>query len=233
MGLVSVVNQTRYAFTVIELLIVLAIISLLAGLIFSTLNCARGSARSIVCRNNLRQLGVGAALYSSDTGRLPVILGWLYAYSTAKDDWEAKDVSSGQLYPYVGERRSYMCPSERFVPLSHSGKTSGAANDHSYAMNCMMCHTHDLSTCLTPAKSLFFIERTNLSNDTIGGLLADSPHLELYHLVSQIPFCHKQRAWMLMIDLHVESQTRKGYETGSATAEFWYPGGDSSLKGAP
>ena len=97
----------------------------------------------------------------------------------------------------------------------------------------MMCHTHDLSTCLTPAKSLFFIERTNLSNDTIGGLLADPRHLELYHLVSQIPFYHKQRASLLMIDLHVESQTGKSYEAGSATAEFWYPSGDTSLKGAP
>src|SRR5262249_49246301 len=156
--------------TLIELLLVIGMIGLLAGLLFPMLTRARGCARSLGCRSNLRQLGQGATLYSSDAGRLPVMLSWLYAYSTAQD-WEAKDLPSGQLYPYVGSRRSYLCPSEKPGLPSGSSKTPGVAHDHSYVMNCMMCHTHDLSACLTPAKSLFFIERTNLTNDTIGGLM--------------------------------------------------------------
>ncbi len=54
------------AFTLIELLIVIAIIAILAALLLPALSKARAKARSIVCLNHLRQWGLATHLHALD-----------------------------------------------------------------------------------------------------------------------------------------------------------------------
>ena len=61
-----------FRFTLLELLVVIAVIAVLAGLIFPAFSSARARARRTVCASNLRQIGVALELYSSgNNGRLP------------------------------------------------------------------------------------------------------------------------------------------------------------------
>lgn len=53
-------------FTLVELLTVIAIISLLAAIVFPVFATARGKARQIACLSNLRQIGSGTLMYASD-----------------------------------------------------------------------------------------------------------------------------------------------------------------------
>ncbi len=54
------------AFTLIELLVVIAIIALLMGILMPVLHKAREQGKDVICRSNLRQVGIGANLYAED-----------------------------------------------------------------------------------------------------------------------------------------------------------------------
>ena len=61
----------KRAFTLIELLTVIAIIGILAGILIPTVGKVRASARNSKCMANLRQIGVASNLYAAENKTFP------------------------------------------------------------------------------------------------------------------------------------------------------------------
>lgn len=71
-------SRVRAGFTLIELLTVIAIIGVLAAIIFPVVGRVRESAKSSACSSNLRQVGIAIQGYITDNkGALPPSTPWL------------------------------------------------------------------------------------------------------------------------------------------------------------
>jgi prepilin-type processing-associated H-X9-DG protein/prepilin-type N-terminal cleavage/methylation domain-containing protein len=64
-------GRKRGAFTLVEMLVVIAIIVVLAGLVLSAVSKARAAAASAQCQSNLRQLGLAITQYRDVNGYYP------------------------------------------------------------------------------------------------------------------------------------------------------------------
>jgi len=66
--------------TLVELLVVVAIIGVLACMLFPVISAVQRNARSAACVSNLRQLGAGVFLYANDNNNL-LPTGWISSTS--------------------------------------------------------------------------------------------------------------------------------------------------------
>jgi len=77
-------------FTLVELLVVTAIIAVLTALLAPALGQARGAAKATVCASNMRQLGVAVGGYlADDNGMYPPASAYLYHNFHAAAGWPA------------------------------------------------------------------------------------------------------------------------------------------------
>jgi prepilin-type processing-associated H-X9-DG protein len=95
------------AFTLVELLVILAIISLLAAITFPVFSSAKAAAHRTVCLSNIRQIGMAVSMYTDDYDSLFMLANQNPAVeSNSRNDrtWVQ------QALPYTKSFSIFHCP---------------------------------------------------------------------------------------------------------------------------
>lgn len=128
-------DKTRGGFTLVELLVVVAVVAVMAGLLVPALLRARATATGMACLNHQRQLGLAWLLYAGDFQEtLPQNFGESDTRRTVADsrflnwannvlNWELDPLNTntaalvaGGLGPYArGAVEIFRCPSDRVL----------------------------------------------------------------------------------------------------------------------
>ena len=142
-------TKKLYRFSLIELLIVVAIISILAALLLPALNKAREKAQSAFCIGNIKQIATAQLSYANDYEDNLVFHAVIgeYQYSYAGVLMELKYVPSKEMilggYPGLYSPL-FICPKQKNVPSPETGgkikfRVYGMAHwyeDHDYRVAC-------------------------------------------------------------------------------------------------
>jgi prepilin-type N-terminal cleavage/methylation domain-containing protein/prepilin-type processing-associated H-X9-DG protein len=105
--------QNRLAFTLIELLTVIAIIGILASILIPVVGRVRDSAKASVCLSNLRQVGLAAMVYALDNNdKLPDA-------GAGQDPQWARTLSAYISLPVTQSASIFVCPGA-LLPVEES-----------------------------------------------------------------------------------------------------------------
>src|SRR5690348_13011228 len=117
LGKASKHSRGKDGFTLVELLVVIAVVAILAGLLLPALAKAKARAQTVQCLNNIKQLQLVWHLYASDNddrippnypnqaaGNFPASASWVsgwMSYETSAIDkpWYADSTNTSKLVP--------------------------------------------------------------------------------------------------------------------------------------
>jgi len=108
----------KIKFTLIEILVVVAIIGILASLLLPALGSAREKAKLATCKSNLKQLHIAYILYGEDNDNYYPLEGWHLSWSDKLAPYDGRTVAYSDLYTNAAIKASkssaglYACPSD-------------------------------------------------------------------------------------------------------------------------
>ena len=106
------VAEHRRGFTLVELLVVMAIMGMLIALLLPAIQAARGAARRVSCLNNLRQIGIGLCAYHDALKTFPI------GSMEHRNSWDFSNPNAPQ---YIGSNGRQLAWSAFLLPFIEQG----------------------------------------------------------------------------------------------------------------
>lgn len=220
--------NSKRAFTLIELLTVIAIIGILAAILIPTVGAVRESANASRCIGNLRQIGVAMQSHASDfKGNLPVPQddGGKITNPAIIDWWSIR--WPYQLQPYLEKLLTYemraqanfggvfRCPGKKEWDLN--GANEGyklsyqmSTFDRDWAGTSTRSLQRNLSQIQLPTKTALVVDAA--TKNSAGAIVAANPYIpnNTYLYDAYLDLRHKSKSNVLFVDGHVEALPQWG-----------------------
>lgn len=116
-------SRTARGFSLIELLVTLAVVAILSAILMPAFGNVRTMALRLMCQNNLRGIHVGLTAYASDhraetlpdsmytdEGRPQQLMALSYADTAGDASWDGLGKIGMGSNRYLDDRRTYFCP---------------------------------------------------------------------------------------------------------------------------
>jgi len=167
-------SRSRYAFSLVELLVVVGIIAVLIGLLFPVLANARIAARTVACQSNMRQLGQALQMYANTNNGwlIPVMndpdaLGGVIGFGTLippKERWPVK------VFKFPLPAVDTDVPEEYCPPVLTCPADEKPAMGHTYALNNPVAVNHCKQgdhnfAGLSNSEVILAVEKTTTAHD--------------------------------------------------------------------
>ncbi len=215
-------DKGRVAFTLVELLVVIAVIAVLTALILPALARGKQSAFRAACLNNLRQLSLATRLYWDDNdGRAFRFRGdsidggdifWFGWLERGAEGTRRFDPRQGALWPYLQGRGVEICPSFNYASANIKLKATGASYAYGYNLHLSMPRSRpalNVNTLPRPSETTLFADAAQV-NDFQPPATPEHPMLEEFYYVnnyeSTVHFRHQTRANVVFVDGHANAE---------------------------
>jgi prepilin-type N-terminal cleavage/methylation domain-containing protein/prepilin-type processing-associated H-X9-DG protein len=198
-------KSTQGGFTLVELLVVIAVISILAGILLPALENAMQAAKQIKCVNNLRQMGIATSMYIDEQD------GWVpYAGYSKEGPFSHFLVDGG----YLPDKNVFLCPSEEYASYTNNSNhsygvnyyTFGAWNTHS---DCIPVKASRVSAFHNNHNLIYIADSTPAECSTYAWAAGIYIKRCTYPMQGGIAYPvftrHEEMANVLLFDTHVES----------------------------
>jgi prepilin-type N-terminal cleavage/methylation domain-containing protein/prepilin-type processing-associated H-X9-DG protein len=207
------------AFTLIELLTVVAVIGILSALLLPALARAKSSAYQAHCAGNLRQLTIAGHMYWDDNGGnafrwrgAATNNGQIYWFGWLQNGAEGQrqfDPSTGALFSYLGSRGCDVCPAFNYASPFYKLKAVGASYGYGYDLALSAPANQppvNVSRIARPAELVFLADAAQV-NTFQAPASPDHPMLEEFYYVNTseptVHFRHHGRSNAAFCDGHV------------------------------
>ena len=158
-GHASRATRRPSGFTLVELVVVMAVITILAALLLPVLSGSTGLARSANCKSNLRQFGAAFAMYYGKHGGFMCPKG-----SPGKNPPHRFPHWCKNLRQFTRDDEVFRCPSKHRVEYGYGMNHMWCGPDQIYPGAAMNDRSKQVSEVRRPARTLLFCDAGVVEN---------------------------------------------------------------------
>ena len=188
------------AFTLIEMLLVVASIVLLLSMLLPALGQFRLKAKQATCQSNLRILSNAFASYSQQNHRQLIGTNTSSSWDWMRGGNTKNSITNGSLWPYVNSFDAYKCPDHVYPWYLNSYSLNGKLNGEQQNEGIGGTKDH-LTRNMIPGKQLIFMEEDDHRGWNINSFMLPSTQ---GHFIDLVPANHNGGDNAGFLDGHVE-----------------------------